>query len=213
MPRENNEPLLAKMVSVLMASGKIAEAKAALKALLKYNPSEDNILLKQALDTKFPTISPVTVGQFRLGYLTAIFTIMAALSFTGLYIFGVIPGQSTSSTTPMTQPQITTPKYTPLITPSDSTVKWDDSTEWTSTSTITASGTITNTDSKWYMTDVRIDVEMQDSKGTLIQKVSVLVVPSTISPGGIATYYKPVTAPAACKYGKTHIYWKWSPTK
>jgi len=117
MPRENNEPLIAKLVWVNMVLGKIAEAKAALKELFKYSSSEDTLRLQQELDEKYPTVPPAKAEKFRLGYLTVVFAILGVYVIAGIAMFG---GTSTPSTyTPPSSSQPTSP--IPESTPSSAT--------------------------------------------------------------------------------------------
>jgi len=226
MPRENNEPLLAKLVWADMALGQIAEAKAALKDLLKYGPNEETIRLRQELDRTYPEVRPVKMGGFRPGYLTLVVAILAMYGFVGNAIFGgspappvqsppvqpaiVTPSQTTPATTPG-QTTVTPPEHTPLTPPEDSFVKWDDSSGWTTESSITIRGNVRDTHHEWSITGVRIEVELLDIHGKAIQHDTVYVSPSTIPPGGTKSYYKVLTVSSACDSGNTVLYWDWLP--
>jgi len=125
MPKENNEPLVARLAWAHMVLGKIAEAKAALKGLRKYGPNEEAIRLQQELDRNYPSVSPATTGGFRLGYLALVVSILAIYGLVGNAIFGgpsgpavesppvqpspVTPSQSTPAITPVPTPKFTTP--------------------------------------------------------------------------------------------------------
>ena len=226
MPRENNEPLLAKLAWANMVLGQIAEAKAALKDLLKYGPNGEAIRLRQELDRNYPTVSPATTGGFRLGYLSVVFTVLVIYVIAGLALFGgpsepsvnsppvqpspVTPSQTTPATTPGQTP-VTLPESTPLIPPEDSFVKWDDSSGWTTESSITISGSVRNTHYEWSIRDVRVEVELLDTYGKIVQRDTVYVSPSMIPPGGTGNYYDVLRVPPACDNGNTIIYWVWLP--
>ena len=237
MPRENNEPLVARLAWALMVLGRVAEAKAALRDFFGYGASEETLHLKQELDRNYPEISPATSGGFRLGYLSVVFAIMGIYVIAGIALFGgssdtattkpppiqprpATPSQTTPATTPRTTPAttpqptpVTPPKRTPLIPPDKSFVKWDDSSGWTTKSTMTITGSVKNTHHEWSMTSVRIEVEMLDKYSKVIQRVTVNVSPSTIPPGGTGKYYQVITVDPASESGEKVIYWAWSPPR
>lgn len=199
MPRENNEPLVARLAWAHMALGRIAEAKALLRDLLRYGASEETLHLKQEMDRKYPRVSPAKSGGFRLGFVMIVVAMLAMYGFAGNALFG------DSSETSTTQP--------PPIQPDDSFVKWDDSSGWTTQSTITITGSVKNTHQEWSITSVRIEVEMLDKYSKVIQRVTVTVSPSTIPPGGTGKYYQVITAAPACESGNTVIHWVWTPPR
>ena len=222
MPQENNEPLVAKLAWANTVLGRIAEAKAALKELFKYSPSEDTLRLQKELDEKYPAVPPVKVERLRLGYLTIVFAILGVYAVAGVAMFG---GTSAPSTyTPPSSPQpvrgvpsrlpiAPSPQRTPLIRPSNSDVKWDDSSDWTTASTFTVTGSVRNTHDAWSMTSVRIEVEIMDKNKTVVQQSTVTVSPSTIPPGGTGRYHQVITTPRASESGNTGIRWTWTPPK
>jgi len=110
MPRENNVPLIARLAWAHMVLGKIAEAKAALKDLLKYGPNEEALRLRQELDSKYPSVAPAMTGGFRLGYLTLVIAILAIYGLVGNAILGGPSGPAVES--PPTQPNPVTPSQT-----------------------------------------------------------------------------------------------------
>jgi len=116
MPRENNVPLIARLAWAHMVLGKIAEAKAALKDLLKYGPNDEALRLRQELDSKYPSVAPATTGGFRLGYVALVIAILAIYGLVGNAIFGGPSGPAVESTP--TQPSLVTPsQVTPATTP------------------------------------------------------------------------------------------------
>lgn len=220
MPREDNEPLITKLVWAHMVLGRIAEAKAALKDLLKYGPSEEAMHLQEKLGSNYPRVSPVKSGGFRLGFIAIVIAVLAIYGFAGYAIFSGPPETSTTIESPPSQPAPTTvPQPTPvtpsprvpLIPPDNSFVKWQDSSGWTVETAVTISGSVTNTHNDWSITDVRIEMEMVDKYGKVIQQATVAVSPSTIPPGRKGEYYQVVKVTSACESGNTAIYWVWSP--
>jgi hypothetical protein len=101
----------------------------------------------------------------------------------------------------------------PLIPPSDSYVKWDDSSGWTTASTITVTGSVRNSHDTWSMTSVRIEIKILDKYSKVIEQSTVTVSPSTIPPGGTGRYYQVITAPSASENGETAIRWIWTAPK
>jgi len=224
MPREENADLVAKLAWTHMLLGKISEAKAAFRDLLKYDPSEEAIRIRQELDRNYPSVSPATTGGFRLGYLALVVAMLAIYGLVGNAIFGgssepavesppiqttpVTPSQPTPTTTPGHTP-VTLPEHTPLIPPEDSFVKWDDYSGWTTESSITIRGSVRNIHHEWSITSVRIEVELLDIYDKVVQHDIVYVSPSTIPPGGIGNYSKVLRAPPTSDDGSTVLSWIW----
>lgn len=213
--KENNEPLVSKLAWAYMILGKIAEAKSALKDLLKQGGSKEAISLKQELDRTYPEISPTKIGGFRLGYLTVVFAVLGAYVIAGTALFG---GSASSPNSVPYQPVPVSPaKTTPVYPVSDSYppdksfVKWNNSSKWTSSTTATISGTVTNTHNKWSITSVRIEVETLNSYGAVVQQRTVSVSPSTIAPGSSGTYYQLIATSTTSENINTVLRWTWLP--
>ena len=220
MPGENNMPLISRLAWAHMALGKIGEAKTALQDLLKIGPDQEALQLRRELDTRYPEISPARTGEFRLGYLAVVFAVLGMYIIAGAAMFGGTSTPSTYTPPPNSQPATsspsqppvsTSPQSAPSIPPSDSYVEWDDSSGWTTGSTITVTGSVRNTHDTWSMTSVMIEVEMKDKYSNVVKKSTVIVSPSTIPPGGIGRYYQVLNAPAAAEDGDTAVRWIWTP--
>ena len=119
MPRENNVPFVARLAWAHMVLGKIAEAKTALKELLKHGPNEEAQQLQRELDIRYPEVSPAKTSEFRLGYLTVVFAILGVYAIVGINMFG---GTSTTPTAPsQVAPSFTSPSQpAPPVTPAPS---------------------------------------------------------------------------------------------
>ncbi|MFC1937788.1 hypothetical protein ACFLWY_04460 [Chloroflexota bacterium] len=119
MPKESNEPLVARLAWANMALGRIAEAKATFKALWKLNPSKETFRIQQELAEKYPEVSPARIERFRWGYLSVVFAIIGIYAIAGMAIFG---GTSATPTTPAqftpVSPSPIQQTPTPNITPS-----------------------------------------------------------------------------------------------
>lgn len=111
MPRENNEPLIAKVAWTNLTLGRIAEAKSTFRELWKLNPSKETFRIQQELADNYPEVSPARIERFRLGYLSIVFAIMGMYLIAGIAMFG---GTSTVPTTPAQYP----PAYPSPIQPS-----------------------------------------------------------------------------------------------
>ena len=165
----------------------------------------------------------------RVGWRTRDGIIPLVLSIVGLCVLVVVwPGGSTSSPTsdspapsesiPVTQPDdsgpppVTEPEDSesiPLTAPDDSFVVWDDNSEWSDWTSITISGSVTNTHDKWSIKDAKIEVRKFDENEKLVGTTTVHVVPSTISPGGEGTYYKKLVVPSSCELFDGGLSWHW----
>ena len=133
------------------------------------------------------------------------FDLFYALALFGLAtsVFGAIP---------LTGPVSSPPSHSvPLTAPDDSFVAWDDSTSWTDWTTITISGSVTNTHDKWSIEDITIEIEKLDKYNKTIGKSAVSVSPSTIPPGGKGTYYKKLIVSSSCEDVNLGLYWRWVP--
>jgi hypothetical protein len=110
MPKESNEPLVTRLTWSLIILDRIAEAKGALKDLLKYGPTQEALHLWRELQDKYPNVSPAISSGFRLGYLAIVFAILGIYTIAGIALFGG------SSIAPTTQSQVT-PRSTATIQP------------------------------------------------------------------------------------------------
>lgn len=195
---EYSDPFVIRLAWAQMVLGKIAEAKAALAELLKHGLNEEASHLKRELDARYPEVSAAKTGKFRLGYLTVVFAVLGVYVIAGMAMFGGTPPSSSS-------------EGTPLAPPSDSYVQWDDSSSWTTVSTITVTGNVRNTHDSWSVTSVKIEIEILDKDDKVIQRSTVTVSPRTIPPGGTGQYYQVITAPSAAEDGSVAISWIWTP--
>lgn len=89
--REYNDSFAARLAWAHMVLGKIAEAKACLAQASKYEFSEEALQLKRELDSRYPEVSPIKTGGFRLGYLTITFAVLGAYIIGGIVLFGGTP--------------------------------------------------------------------------------------------------------------------------
>ena len=109
MPREENAELVAQLAWVHMLLGKIAEAKSALKDLLGYGSNEEALNLKQELDRKYPGVSPVMTGNFRLGYLAVVFAVLGLYVILAMALFGGTTEPVSTQPSSPSQPSVVTP--------------------------------------------------------------------------------------------------------
>ena len=219
-PKEENQQLLKQLAWVNAILGRIDEAKAALRDLLKYDKSEEARRIKDEFYKDYPTIKPSKVSGVRFGYLAIVTAIIAMYVFIGGAIFGEssetsdiiksTPAQAVP-VTPSKPVPITTPKTSPLIPPSDSFVVWQDTSNWVSHTTARISGSVTNAHHDWSITNVKIVMEMVDKSDIVIQKANIAVLPSTITPSGKGEYNKTVEVPYSCDAFSTVLYWTWEP--
>ncbi len=210
-PKEENQRLLKQLAWVNAVLGRIDEAKAALRDLLKYGLNEDARRFKDELDRSYPTIPPASVSGFRLGYFATVVAIIAMYIVVGTAIFGGPPENDTVNPPPAQSVPVTPTQPAPLIPPSDSFVKWQDSSGWLTETTVEIRGSVTNTHSEWAITNVRIEAEMLDKYGNVIQQHVVTASPSTIPPGGKGEYIEVIRVTSSCEDGSTTLHWIWSP--
>jgi len=218
-PKEENQQLLKQLAWVNAALGRIDEAKAALRDLLKYGTNEEAKKFKDELDGSYPSVQPARVSGFSFGYLITVVAILAMYIFIGNTIFGEPNGTNGTMTPPAQVVPVTpskpvsenSPKTTSLIPPSDSFVVWQDSSDWVSYSTAGISGSVVNTHADWSISNVRVELELVDEHDTIIRKVSVSVLPSTIAPMGRGEYYKTVEVPSSCDAFSPVLHWQWIP--
>jgi curved DNA-binding protein CbpA len=212
-PQEENQQLLQQLAWVNAILGRIDEAKASLRDLLKYGPNEDAKQFQDELDRRYPTIPPAKVSGFHYGFTIAVIAILALYVFIGNAIFGGAP-ESTSSTRPPDTPATTPTSQEPatfLIPPEDYFVQWQNDSGWISETTIEINGKVTNTHNDWTITEVEVVIELLDEYDKTIQEISIPISPSTIPPNGSGTYSKLITAPYTCEAANTILYWVWQP--
>jgi len=211
-PKEENQQLLQQLAWVNATLGRIDEAKASLRDLLKYGFNEEAKRFQDELNRRYPTVPPARVAGFRYGFTMAVIAILLMYGFIGNAIFGGTSG-STGGVKSPSPPSTTATSYESdtSVPPADSFVKWQNDSGWISETTIKISGEVTNTHSDWSITNVEVRVELLDKYNKIIQQVSVPVSPSTISPNGSGTYYQLITAPSSCESGNTVLKWIWLP--
>jgi len=125
MPREENAELVAKLAWVNMLLGKIAEAKSALKDLLRYGSNEEALNLKQELDRIYPEVRPARSGGFRLGYLTVVFASLGIYFILAMVLFGGTESISPQSSPP-SKPSVVTGESVNLVNYENAgPVKWN----------------------------------------------------------------------------------------
>ena len=209
-PKEENQQLLKQLAWVNAILGRVDEAKAALRDLLKYGVDTEASKFRDELNISYPTVQPARVSRFRFGYFATVAAVIALYIIVGNAIFGgssETSGAGESSpvqTVPVTLPgntPIPSPKPAPLISPSDSFIKWEDSSGWFTETSVEISGSVRNTHNEWSITNARVEMEMLDKHGNVIQQDSIAVSPSTIPPGGKGEYSEIIRVSSSCEDG------------
>jgi curved DNA-binding protein CbpA len=212
VPKDANQQLLEQLAWANLLLGRIGEAKAALRDLLKYGANEKARQLKDELDMNYPTVSPKRVSGFRYGFMAVVLAILAMYGFVGNAIFG---GSSETSGTvnspPAKSAPVATPRPVPIVSPDKSYVKWRDASDWINETTVKISGTVRNTHSQWSIASVKIDITILNRYGGVVEQHTVSVAPSTISPGRVAFYIKTLPVPDSGEKIERVLKWRWVP--
>jgi len=166
IPAEENRPFVQELVWANLALGKIGEAKAALRDLLKYGVNEQATRLKQELDDKYPSVKTPKASGFRYGFTAIVLSIFILFGLAGYAIFG--QSSETNNTvklSPTQQAQPPSNKFK-LITPKqaqppdESFLAWQDNSVFISQTSVRIKGVITNTHTSWSVNNVGVNVKM-----------------------------------------------------
>jgi len=120
-----------------------------------------------------------------------------------IILIGGMVGSGAAITNMMNPPELTPPSDSFIVSEGD--LVWEDEIK----SILSASGTITNTHSEWSIKNVKIEVYAIDEEDNVMETYEVLVIPSTISPGGKGVFSQRLQLPYSCVAADSAIVWEW----
>ncbi|MFC1994892.1 J domain-containing protein [Chloroflexota bacterium] len=103
MPKEENKQLLTQIAWVSVVLGRINEAKAALRDLLKYGTNKEAKSFEDELNRNYPTVSATRVPGQRLGFVVIVGIILIVYGLIGNAIFGGSPQGNDNVQSPKAQ--------------------------------------------------------------------------------------------------------------
>lgn len=102
-PKEENKQLLAQIAWVSVVLGRVNEAKAALRDLLKYGVNKEAKRFEDELNKSYPTVSAARVTGLRFGFVVIAGAILLMYSLIGNAIFGGSPQDNDNVQSPPAQ--------------------------------------------------------------------------------------------------------------